>query len=89
MRMKVLGNEKVEIVSLEEMLKEFGSVSTYVWKDGVLYLNGEFLEEEKRRFGEHLSTKEIVEDAYREARTGIKKWNWTMWDELSKRHVKY
>jgi len=92
MRMVVLGDKEVEIITSENMLKKFESVTACAWKDGVLYISREVLENEKRKFGENFSETEVVEDIYRDARKSKnadknEKWNYTLWDELLRRNL--
>ena len=89
--MVILGDKKVEVITSERMLKEFGSFTACALKNGVLYINREALESEKRKLGKYLSTEEIIEDFYRDARRlimkQVKRRYSTIWDRISETNI--
>jgi len=67
--MKVLGNEKVGILSSQEMKKRFGEILDYVVDpEKIVYINLKIVKREMKAYGSHLTSKEVVEDIYRHIR---------------------
>lgn len=88
MKLRVLRNKTVEVITSKEMSQRFGKNLTCAKKGETLYVSMKAFMEEKLKFGDYLSDEEIAEDFYRETRmTETEKHyhiRYTMWDKINK-----